>query len=346
MREIGGHFIFERFNNDQYHNTDLLLSSGRNCLRYLIRERNIQTLHLPYFLCETLFNVCVKEGIDVKFYHIDEKLHPVINETNFSDEDFVYIVNYYGLLSNDVLHQLKGKYANVIIDNTHDFFDKTNVGTDTIYNYRKNFGVPEGACITGNLKLNSSYPTSDSVGKVEELIFREEKNMFQHFTTFQEADRFFSGEELCLMADFTKNYLSGIDYNHAKTIREDNFESLHGVLGRYNDFNLSDSLNYMYPLYTDRGNLLRQYLKENNVYSLMLWPNVLSNGANELEKDLTQNVVLLPMDQRYGFEEMKYITDLVTYYFETSSNQYSVANIENHPSNSQEMVLRKKRRGK
>ncbi|MDD4187151.1 MAG: hypothetical protein PHX04_00010 [Bacilli bacterium] len=162
MKEIGGHFIFERFSYNQYHETNLLLSSGRNCLRYIIKERNIRTIYLPYFLCETLLDVCLKEDIEVKFYHVDEKLHPIINANELSENEFVYIVNYYGLFSTETLEQIKKKYKNIIIDNTHDFFDKNNIGVDTIYNYRKNFGVPEGACITGDLQLSDKLAKRNS----------------------------------------------------------------------------------------------------------------------------------------------------------------------------------------
>ena len=52
MEDIGCHFKFEKFNGNHYHDTDLLLSTGRNCLRYIIRERGIKKLFLPYYLCE------------------------------------------------------------------------------------------------------------------------------------------------------------------------------------------------------------------------------------------------------------------------------------------------------
>lgn len=50
MEEIGCHFKFEKIIGNIYHDTNLLLSSGRNCLKYIINERNITTLFIPYFL--------------------------------------------------------------------------------------------------------------------------------------------------------------------------------------------------------------------------------------------------------------------------------------------------------
>ena len=46
MEEIGCHFKFEKIIGNIYHDTNLLLSSGRNCLKYIINERNITTLYI------------------------------------------------------------------------------------------------------------------------------------------------------------------------------------------------------------------------------------------------------------------------------------------------------------
>ena len=50
MEEIGCHFKFEKIIGNIYHDTNLLLSSGRNCLKYIINERNITTLFLPLII--------------------------------------------------------------------------------------------------------------------------------------------------------------------------------------------------------------------------------------------------------------------------------------------------------
>lgn len=49
MEDIGCHFKFETIKGDTFHKTNLLLSSGRNCLRYIIKERGIKKIYIPYF---------------------------------------------------------------------------------------------------------------------------------------------------------------------------------------------------------------------------------------------------------------------------------------------------------
>ena len=49
MEDIGGHFKFETIKGDIFHKTNLLLSSVRNYLRYIIKERGIKKIYIPYF---------------------------------------------------------------------------------------------------------------------------------------------------------------------------------------------------------------------------------------------------------------------------------------------------------
>jgi len=41
MEEIGCHFKLEKIIGNNYHNSNLMLSSGRNCLRFIIKEIKI-----------------------------------------------------------------------------------------------------------------------------------------------------------------------------------------------------------------------------------------------------------------------------------------------------------------
>ena len=48
MEEIGCHFKLEKIIGNKYHNSNLMLSSGRNCLRFIIKERKITTFILLF----------------------------------------------------------------------------------------------------------------------------------------------------------------------------------------------------------------------------------------------------------------------------------------------------------
>ena len=317
MEEIGCHFKFEKIVGNHYHDTNLLLSSGRNCLRYIIKERKISTLFLPYFLCESLSEVANLENVNIFYYHVDERFMPVgINRNPLNDETYIYIVNYYGMLANS-LKELINFYKYVIVDNTHDFFDRDYLNADVIYNYRKYFGVPDGACIVSpNLNLSSKYSRGESRNKIMEMVSRDETGEYFHYPTFAEADKYFKNEELRYMSNFTENYLHALDYNRIYQQRLDNYRVLSESLSKYNRMDLTlQKLTYMYPLYVNDGVELRNFLKNNNIYSLRLWANVDWNGANSIEREKADNMVLLPIDQRYSDKEMEYISDTINRYY-------------------------------
>lgn len=83
---------------------------------------------------------------------------------------FLYLVNYYGILTGEPIIDIVDKYKNVIVDNPHNFYDDNKYGVDTIFNYRKYFGVPDGACIISNLQYDPQLPKSKSLNRIVEFI--------------------------------------------------------------------------------------------------------------------------------------------------------------------------------
>ena len=121
------------------------------------------------------------------------------------------------------------------------------------------------------------------------------------------------------MSNFTRNYINAIDYDEVLKRRLENYRMLKEMLSKYNKLNLDDqNLTYMYPLLIDNGNDLRNYLKENNIYAIKLWPNVSINGASKEEIDRVENMILLPIDQRYTENEMTYIINVIDKYYTKS----------------------------
>ncbi len=47
MREIGGFLELENNHGHEFHENSIALNSGRNCLRFLLRAREIRKIWLP-----------------------------------------------------------------------------------------------------------------------------------------------------------------------------------------------------------------------------------------------------------------------------------------------------------
>ena len=124
------------------------------------------------------------------------------------------------------------------------------------------------------------------------------------------------------MSNFTENYLRAIDYDTVLKNRLRNYDMLYKTLKKYNQLDLSSKqLTYMYPLLVSDGESLRTYLKDNNIYSLRLWANINWNGANSDEIKKADNMVLLPIDQRYSDNEMEYIANVIDNYYSNNHNK-------------------------
>ena len=66
----------------------------------------------------------------------------------------------------------------------------------------------------------------------------------------------------------------------------------------------------MYPLMVENGGEIRKKLQAIKIYIPTLWPTVFEVTAKDsLEYKMTENILPLPIDQRYGREDMEYLVE-------------------------------------
>lgn len=225
MKEIGGYFGLEQLVQKEYYKDLIALNTGRNALLYLIKAKSIQKLYIPYYLCNSVSYMLEKHEFDFEYYHIDADFNPIFNKS-LHEYEYLYIVNYYGQLTNDKLIYLKQKYGKIILDNTHAFFQKPIDGIDTIYSCRKFFGVPDGAYLSTDSVLDEVLETDISKDRMTHILGRFEGTASDYYSIFKENDTSFKFEPLKYMSKLTKNILGAIDYKKVKRIREENYTYL------------------------------------------------------------------------------------------------------------------------
>lgn len=303
-KEIGGYLELDRYHLPMLHEDAIALNSGRNCLAYLIQKKGIKRIRIPKFLCASVSDVCRREGCEVRYYSIGIDFTPILAST----DDWVYLVNYYGQINNDRIREYKNKYPNLIVDNVQAYYQPPVEGIDTIYTCRKYFGVTDGAFLCTDAELEE-LEQDESFERVKFLLGRFERTASEFYSEFVSEEEEFSNFPVKKMSKLTDNLLHGIDYKVVKDKRTENFSYLHTNLKDMNELNLSipDGA-YMYPLYIKKGCEIRKKLQTKKIYVPTLWPDVFSLcGDNELEYDMAKNVLPLPVDQRYGIEDMDYI---------------------------------------
>lgn len=310
MKEIGGYMELEHFHGREFHENAIGLNCGRNALVYLIEAQQIKSIYLPYFLCSDVMEVCKRCSVSLHFYSIRENFTPIIPDA-FSSSDWLYVVNYYGQLDDTFLLGLREK--NLIVDNAQAFFRMPLPDVPTLYTCRKFFGVSDGAYLYTNKLLERNLEIDESFNRIGFVLGRFERPASEFYQEASDNNDFFSSQPVKQMSPLTQNFLKAIDYELVRTIRNENFSYLHSVLRKDNRLTLVNPDGaFAYPLYHEDGIRIRKQLAQNKIYIPTLWPNVLDTcPVNSIEYQYAANILPLPVDQRYGEEEMKMMVEKI-----------------------------------
>lgn len=313
MKEYGGYIELETNHGTDYYNNLIKLNCGRACLAYLIELKKITKLYFPFFLCNSIRQVCEKYGIEYECYYIDENFKPRFYNNLNQKGEYFYVVNYYGQLDRQYLIDLKEKYHNLIIDNVCAFFEEPINGCDAIYSCRKYFGVADGAYLYTDGTIQKEYPTDVSYNRMQFLLGRFERSADEFYEQYVDNNKLFMNEPIKSMSKLTLNILKGIDYELIKEKRNRNYQYMHKRLGNINELELKKCVGpYAYPLLIKNGHILRQQLQKNKIYIPILWREVLEYvHKNKLEYRFTIDILPLPVDQRYDEKDMEYICNMI-----------------------------------
>lgn len=307
MKEIGGYLELDTYKLPMLHENAIALNCGRNCLAYLIKARKITKIKVPYFMCDSVFEVCEKYGAKVSFYHIDKYFKPL--NIDLAEDEWLYVMNYYGQLTSAELTRLKDSCGRIIVDNAHAYFDMPIPDIDTLYTCRKFFGVADGAFLYSNSRLDEDLRTDESFDRMIFLLGRFERTASEFYGYYQENNNRFADEPIKRMSKLTNNLLHGIDYSFVKQRRTENFRQYHISLREINELKIQMSGGaFAYPLLIKNGALIRKALQQKKIYIPTLWPNVVCDMPKDsLEYRFANDILPLPCDQRYGTEEIQYI---------------------------------------
>lgn len=307
LKEIGGYMELDTYSLPMMHNNAVALNCGRNALAYLIEVKNIRKILLPYFLCDSVKNICEKCDLKIRYYHTDFNFKPVFDQ--IEQDEWIYIVNYYGQLEKEYIKEIRRKFDNVIIDNAQAYFADPIENTDTIYTCRKFIGVCDGAFLYTDKLIDRKLDTDESFDRMNFVLGRFERNGSEFYNESSINNKFFNDEPIKYMSKLTRNLLHAVDYKKIEEKRRNNFNLLHKNLCDYNELDLRECIGpYMYPLLVHNAENIRKGLIKKKIYIPILWPNVLDElDENALEFYFAKNILPLPCDQRYDRDDMSVV---------------------------------------
>ncbi|MBR2706534.1 MAG: hypothetical protein IKE74_04750 [Mogibacterium sp.] len=316
-KEIGGYMEIEQLRGRELYGDLLRFNLGRTAFLWLLERLPHRRVFIPEYICDSVPNIAESAGYDVVRYALDESLRPVWNGADApSDSDILYLVSYYGQLTADEILRYHEAYPMLIVDNAQAFFDAPAdlPGVYTIYTARKFFGLSDGAYLAADIASDyDSLERDRSVGRISYLAGRLEDSARDHYSEMLDVSSDFSSETPKKMSLFTENMLRGIDYDHVCEQRRSNYRELSRLLPGCNPFTkVFPSAPFAYPYHHPDGVALRKHLAERNIFVPTNWSYLL-NGSPEdsLLHEWSANILPLPVDQRYGPEEMRAIAEAV-----------------------------------
>ncbi len=306
MKAIGGYFGLELNEGKEYHFDAKRLNTGRNALEYILRVKGYDKVYLPYYTCDAVMEPIKKLNLAFDFYSINKSFEPKFDFSKIGEKDAFVYTNYFGLKT-EFTKILAKSCRNLIVDNAQAFYAKPVESIDTFYSPRKFFGIPDGAYLYTDTDYNTEIEQDVSLARFEHLLTRVDKNAEDGYAAFTTVEKSLENKPIKTMSYLTQQLLKGIDYSGIAKQRRENFNYLNAKLGTYNQLslpNVDNEVPLIYPLLTEKPQLRKQ-LVSHRIYTPQYWPNVL-DWADKKSWDykLTQNLVCLPIDQRYGRTEM------------------------------------------
>ena len=315
MREIGGYIEFEHYHGAMLHDNGIKLDCGRSCLAYLIKAKSIRKIAIPSFMCDSVFHLCERYGVQLRYYQVGLDFLP--EDVSIEDDEYFYLMNYYGQLDYQTIEYYRDKYNRVIVDNAQSYFDEPVTGVDMFYSCRKFFGVPDGAVLYTDTYLDEDLEQSESWNHMVHLLGRFERPAYEFYSESIRNKKRFIDQKIFSMSKLTENMLHGIDYEYVRNIRTANYYYLFKLFSSINKVDLKRVEGaFAYPLMIKNADYIREKLIAEKIFVPTLWPNVLNNSLSSVkDRKLAGNILPLPCDQRYNLADMEYIYDVVKHNF-------------------------------
>lgn len=320
-KAIGGYFELEtgKSYKDYPHAGAFHLNSGRHALEFILRSQNKlpKTIWLPYYTCDSVIQPLIRLGIPFRFYHINSQFE-LEQPINLASDEMIIVNDYFGLKDQYVESLYLYYREQVIFDCTQAWYMRELPGAKQFYSPRKFFGLPDGGVAWTPIQQELRLEQDHSADRCNHLLKRIDADSYAGYQDFRNVSAIISELPLLKMSKLTERLLGSIRHEDARTTRLGNYSTLHNALSESNLIKVPEKISFnsvgcpmIYPFVsTDIG--LRQRLIDNKIYVATYWPGIENwTPAGAFEIELSQNLIPLPIDQRYGPKDMKRIIDVI-----------------------------------
>lgn len=298
---------------------------------------------LPAYMCDSVFFPFEHRGWKIHFYHLEKDLRVREKELRRQIEairpGLLFVHCYYGVDTWKSIRPFWADYKKrgtvIMEDVTQSYYlPEGGLGADYVVgSLRKWYPVPDGGFAASDRPLLEVGLPADKefikkrMGLLtkkweylhnpeEESVRKESKEEFLRKN--KETEEWLDGmREITAMSEETKALFQRIEEEDCKQKRKENYRILSEKLQGSLISAMQEEYENTAPLYVSidakNRDLLQRSLKNQDIYAPVLWPvgRQNQNFLSETDRYLFDHLLALPMDQRYGREEMERIAEVV-----------------------------------
>lgn len=302
---------------------------------------------MPAYMCDCVFTPFLHRGWELVFYTVDRGLisygEELFRLALEQDPGLIFIHPYYGTdTCREMRVQLKALRRSgifVMEDVTQSYYlEEAGKDADFVVgSLRKWYAVPDGGFVAADISLAEDVLETGEDHALERLNTLTEKWLYlnagtdfagreewqEKKTAYLEKNRVLEEEldhyvGIRRMSHITGAILSTVDEADAAQKREENYQYLYEKIEGMRRLRpilqkQGKEAPLYFPIYAREREELQSFLREHDIYAPILWPLGEENRSALLgeEEYIYRHMLALPIDQRYGIEEMEKISGVL-----------------------------------
>lgn len=331
------HNLFRYLNEFQ---NKIYFDSGRSALKYIAQSipKDGITL-LPEFICESVIDCLDRRRIG--FYRIGPDFTidmESIKAQAAPDVKVIFLMHYFGMVQPadklDALKRTAQEQGIVIIeDATHSIFSqKRTIGDYVISSIRKWMPVPKGGVlyaadnVLGIEMEKPRLPVSTENERAAAMIL---KDLFlkglldcnsEYRKIFQDCENALDKQkEIYRISDLSGFMISCTDIGEIILKRKRNYQFLEEQMACRDILPACrlkpDDCPLVFPIRIRQRDMFRKYLTDHRIYCAVHWPfDGMMEETRTFAAENAASLLSLPIDQRYGEDEMRYMVKVISEY--------------------------------
>jgi len=316
------------------------VGDGRQAIKLILlnflETHYVNSIYLPAYACFSVIQPFLELSLKFNFYKLNSNLEPILNLK--IKNSLIYLIDYFGkeILPNEIIENLS-KNNLIILDITHSIFneDRFKINSENVIlvaSLRKIFPIPDGGIIYSKIPLNTNELKRNTLYiqmldamilkkfYIEENLPKTSKKIYLKLYKNYEERKNKHIIRILNIPSISLDILINLDYFDILKKRKRNLYYLYKNLRKKNNFAFfykKEEIKspFIFPLIFrthEEREYYRKKLIEKDIYTPVHWalPKFISNTFEE-ERKLSERILSIPIDQRYGKKEMKYIINAI-----------------------------------